>query len=263
MNTYSEWFRDFWHYRELFYFLAWRDVKVRYKQTVLGVLWALIQPVFNMFVFTILFGKFAKMPNDGTPYPVFYFCALLPWTYFASTLAQSGSSLVNDTNLITKVYFPRAILPASAAISGLVDFCIGSVLLLGIIAYYGMFPDWRILLWPVLVLLLVTFSLGVSLILASLNVRYRDVKYIVPFAVQLWLFATPVIYPTSIIPERYRIVAALNPLSGIIEAFRASLTATRPIDWQLLGVSAVVVVCIFIGGTIYFRRTERSFADLM
>lgn len=263
MSTYTEWLKDLWRYRELFYFLAWRDIKVRYKQTVFGVVWAVIQPLISMLVFTLLFGKFAQLPHDGVPYPIFYFSALLPWTYFAATLTLSGNSLVNDTNLITKVYFPRLILPASAAIGGLVDFGIGFVLLIGIITYYGAFPDWQILFWPVLVFLLLTLSLGVGMILAAVNVKYRDVKYVLPFAVQLLLFATPVIYPTSIIPEQYRFLAALNPLSGIIEAFRATLSPVMVIDWQLLGTSAVVTVCIFTLGTIYFRNTERSFADVV
>ncbi|MGE0826087.1 MAG: ABC transporter permease [Candidatus Binatia bacterium] len=263
MNTYSEWFRDFWHYRELFYFLAWRDIKVRYKQTALGVTWALIQPVVNMLVFTLLFGKIAQLPSDGMPYPVFYFCALLPWTYFASTLGTAGNSLVHDPNLITKVYFPRAILPASAAISGLVDFCIGSVLLLGILGYYDIAFDWRTMLWPVLVILLVILSFGVGLILSALNVQYRDVKYVIPFAVQFLLFATPVIYSTNILPDRYRVLAAFNPLTGIIEGFRAVLVPTRPMDWSLLGISTVLTLAILLGGTMYFRRTERFFADVI
>ena len=263
MSTYGEWLWDFWRYRELFYFLAWRNVKVRYKQTVLGIGWALLQPVFSMIVFTVLFGKFAKLPTDGVPHPVFYFSALLPWTYFSGTLTLSGNSLVADPNLITKVYFPRAILPTSAAISGLVDFCIGYLLLLGMLAYYQIPLGGQALLWPLLVLLLVTFSLGVSLILAALNVRYRDVKYVVPFIIQLGLFVTPVIYPVSMIPEQYRPLAALNPLCGIIEAFRAALIPAKDVDWQLLGVSAVVTALVFIAGTIYFRNTERTFADVV
>jgi len=263
MSTYGEWLRDFWRYRELFYFLAWRNIKVRYKQTVLGIAWALIQPVFSMIVFTVLFGKFAKLPSDGVPHPIFYFSALLPWTYFAGTLTLSGNSLVNDPNLITKVYFPRAILPASAAISGLVDFCIGWVLLLGMLAYYQILPTWQFLLWPLLVVLLLAFSLGVSLILAALNVKYRDVKYVVPFAIQFLLFATPVIYPISMIPERYQFVIALNPLSGIIETFRASLIPNREIDWYMLGVSSILTVFVVVVGAVYFRNTERTFADVV
>ncbi len=263
MNTYSAWLRDFWLYRELFYFLAWRDIKVRYKQTALGVSWALIQPVLNMLVFTLLFGKIAGLPNDGTPYPVFYFCALLPWTYFASTIGIAGNSLVHDPNLITKVYFPRAILPASAVISGLVDFCIGSILLLAILGFYGIAFDWRTMLWPLLVMLLVALSLGVGLFLSALNLKYRDVKYIIPFAIQFLLFATPVIYSTRILPEQYRLLFSLNPLTGIIEGFRAVLVPTRPMDWPMLGASVVLTTVILITGTLYFRRNERYFADLV
>jgi len=263
MSTYREWLKDLWRYRELFYFLAWRDIKVRYKQTALGVAWAVMQPVFNMLLFTVLFGRIARLPNDGTPYPVFYFCALLPWTYFASTLGTAGNSLVHDPNLITKVYFPRAILPASAAIGGLVDFCIGSVLLLGILSYYGIAFDWRTILWPILVVLLISLSLGVGMFLAALNVKYRDIKYIIPFVVQFLLFATPVVYSTRMIPDRYRLLAALNPLTGIIEGFRAVLVPTRPMDWSLLGISAVLSTAILFAGTMYFRSNERHFADVV
>jgi lipopolysaccharide transport system permease protein len=263
MNTYRAWLRDFWLYRELFYFLAWRDIKVRYKQTVLGVSWALIQPVLNMLVFTLLFGKIAGLPNDGTPYPVFYFCALLPWTYFASTIGIAGNSLVHDPNLITKVYFPRAILPASAVISGLVDFFIGSLLLLCILGFYGISFEWRTMLWPILVVLLVSLSLGVGLFLSALNLKYRDVKYIIPFTIQFLLFATPVIYSTRILPEQYRLLFSLNPLTGIIEGFRAVLVPARPMDWSLLAISVVLTAVILISGTLYFRSNERYFADLV
>jgi lipopolysaccharide transport system permease protein len=255
--------REFWTYRELFYFLAWRDVKVRYKQTALGVTWAVLQPLLTMCVFTLLFGNLAKMPSDGIPYPLFYLGALLPWMYFAATLSNSGNSLVTNANLITKVYFPRVILPTSAAFSGLVDFAIGWFLLLGMMGYYQVAPGWRLLIWPLLVMPLFALALGVSMILAALNVRYRDIKYTLPFLVQLWLFVTPVIYPISIIPERYRLLAALNPLTGIIDAFRASLVPDKQIDWQLLGVSSVVTVALFTIAVVYFRKTERTFADIV
>ena len=263
MRTYGDWLRDFVQYRELFYFLAWRNITVRYKQTILGIGWALLQPVFSMIVFTVLFGKFANLPSEGVPHPLFYFSALLPWTYFSSTLTLAGNSLIQDPNLITKVYFPRAILPASAALSSLVDFGIGYLLLLAMLTYYQIAPSWQSLLWPLLVVLLVMLSLGISLFLAALNTKYRDVKYVVPFLLQVGLFVTPVIYPISMIPERYRMFAALNPLSGIIEAFRAVLIPLKPIDWQLLGISAVVTVSVLIVGSLYFRNTERTFADLV
>jgi lipopolysaccharide transport system permease protein len=252
---------ELWRYRELFYFLAWRDVKIRYKQTVLGVAWAVLQPFMTMVVFTLLFGKLGNMPSDGIPYPLFYFAALLPWTYFAATLSNSGNSLVMNANLLTKVYFPRVILPTSAAFSGLVDFAVGAVLLAGIMGYYQVVPGWRLLLWPPLIVLLFILALGVSMILAALNVRYRDVKYTLPFLVQLWLFVTPVIYPISIIPERYRPFVALNPLSGVIDAFRASLVPTKQIDWPSLWISSVVTLAIFAIAVVYFRKVERTFAD--
>src|SRR5262245_5106164 len=255
--------REFWLYRELFYFLAWRDIKVRYNQTALGVAWVVLQPLLTTFVFTLLFGKLGNIPSDGLPYPLFYLSALLPWMYFSATLSNSGNSLVANANLITKVYFPRAILPTSAAISGLVDFAIGCILLVGLLAYYRIAPSWEMLMWPFLVIPLVTLATGVSMILAALNVRYRDVKYTLPFLIQLWLFVTPVIYPTSIIPERFRLLIALNPLCGVIDAFRASLVPLRVIDWQLLGISLVITLAVFAIGAAYFRRTERSFADIV
>jgi lipopolysaccharide transport system permease protein len=254
---------DLWRYRELFYFLAWRDVKVRYKQTALGVAWAVLQPVMTMVIFTLLFGKLGNMPSDGIPYPLFYFAALLPWTYFAATLSHSGSSLVANANLVTKVYFPRVILPTSAAFSGLVDFAVGCVLLFGMMVYYTIHPSWELLLWLPLVGLLFILALGISMILAALNVKYRDVKYTLPFLVQLWLFATPVIYPISIIPQRYRLLVALNPVSGIIDAFRASLVPGKHIDWQLLWISSMITLAIFSIAVVYFKKTERAFADIV
>jgi lipopolysaccharide transport system permease protein len=259
----SDWMHELWRHRELFYFLAWRDVKLRYKQTVLGVLWALIQPLFTMLVFTLFFGNLAKIPSDGAPYPLFYIAALLPWTYFSATLAASGNSLVANAQLITKVYFPRAILPVSGAMSGLLDFLIGCLILVGLMVYYGVQPGWQFLLWPVLLAPLFLFTIGVSMILASLNVRYRDIKYALPFMIQLWLFVTPVIYPTSIIPERFRFLAALNPLTGIIDAFRKSVMPWQPIDWQLLLVSSLLTLLVFAAGLSFFRKTERSFADIV
>lgn len=259
----SETLADFWHYRELFYFLAWRDIKIKYKQTALGVIWALIQPLFTMIVFTLLFGKLAGLPSDGVPYPVFYFTALLPWIYFASTLATSSNSLVGNANLLTKIYFPRVILPASGALTGLPDFFIGFLLLLALFAYYRIPLGWSLLLWPLLLILLFLLAFGVSLFLAALNVKYRDVKHAVPFAIQLWLFVTPIIYPASMIPRRFRMLVALNPLSGIIEAFRFSLLPERQLDWRLLGVSIALTFLILIGGFVYFRKVEQAFADIV
>ena len=258
-----EWLREIWQYRELFYFLVWRDVKVRYKQTVLGAAWAVIQPFFTMVVFTLFFQKLAKMPSDGIPYPVFSYCALVPWTYFHMAVTNAGSSLVSNSNLLTKVYFPRAAIPVSSAFSGLVDFGVASVVLLGIMVYYHVPPGWSMLLWPVLLLPLVTLALGVGMIFAALNVRYRDIRYALPFLIQVWMYVTPIIYPTNIIPEKYRVLMAFNPLAGIIESFRACMIPNRTMDWTLFGVSLAITIAVFAAGAVYFRKTERTFADII
>jgi lipopolysaccharide transport system permease protein len=258
-NSYSE----VWRYRELLYFLAWRDVKVRYKQTILGVLWAVIQPVFTMVVFTVLFGRLGKIPSDGSPHPIFYLTALLPWIYFSTTLPAAASSLLSNTALLTKVYFPRVILPAATTIGGIFDFLIGTVILGGMLAYYGVRPSVTLLLWPLCVFLLVMFTLSVGMILSALNIKYRDVKHAVPFAIQLWLFVTPVIYPASMIPDKYRFLVALNPLSGIVEGFRSTLLPSRPVDWALLGASAATTAVVFIAACLYFASTEKAFADVI
>jgi len=263
MTRKEGWFNDLWQYRELFLFFVWRDIKIRYKQTFLGAAWAVIQPFFTMIVFTLFFGKMAKMPSDGVPYPIFSYCALLPWTYFAQALALSGNSLVSNANLIRKVYFPRLALPAAATLSGLVDFAIASVVLGGMMWYYDIAPTWSLLLWPLLIIPLVLLACGVGMILSSLNVKYRDIKYTIPFGIQLWLFLTPIIYPTSIIPEQFRPLAALNPLTGIIEAFRATLLPTRELDVQALLISIALTIVIFVLGALYFRKTERAFADII
>jgi len=255
--------RELWTYRELAYFLAWRDVKVRYKQTVLGVLWAVIQPFFTMVVFAVLFGQLAKIPTDGIPGPIFYFSALVPWTYFSGTVSNGGMSLVANSGLLTKIYFPRIILPASVALSNLVDFLIGSVLFIGFMAYYKIPLGWNLLLWPGLVILLVLLSLSLGLFLAALNVKYRDFRYAIPFAIQLLLFATPIIYPVSMIPERFRWLVALNPLSGLIEAFRYSLVPSRAIDWGLLWFSIAFTAVLFVVGVAYFKGAEKAFADIV
>ena len=255
--------RELWAYRELVYFLAWRDVKVRYKQTVLGVLWAVLQPLFTMVVFTLLFGQLAKIPTDGMPGPVFYFSALVPWIYFSSTVSNAGMSLVANSTLLTKIYFPRIILPAAAAVSNLMDFLISSVFLLGFVLYYGMPLGWSLLLWPVLVVLVTMLSFSLGTIFAALNVKYRDIKYALPFFIQLLMFATPIIYPASMIPERFRWVLALNPLSGIVEAFRYAVAPVRPPDWNLVALSVGASVVLFVVGVAYFRSTEKAMADLV
>ena len=255
--------KELWQYRELFYFLAWRDVKLKYRQTLLGVLWAIVQPMFTMVVFTILFGHFAKLPSDGIPGPIFYYSALLPWMYFSTTLTYSGGSLVGNANLLTKIYFPRLILPASSVLSGLLDLAIGSLVLLGLMAYYHIRPSWGLFLWPALVILLAFLALAIGTLLAALNVRYRDIKHAMPFVIQLWLFATPIIYPTSLIPDRLRLLIAFNPLTGLIEAFRASLLPGRQVDWQLLGISFVITSIMLACSAMYFTRVERYFADIV
>lgn len=255
--------QELWQYRELFYFLVWKNIKIRYKQTVLGASWAIIQPLFTMVIFTFFFGRLAHMPSDGVPYPIFSYSALLFWTYFATTLNQSGNSLVTNTNLITKVYFPRVALPASSALSGLVDLALASIVLIGMMVYYGIAPGWGILFWPILVIPLVLLALGFGMIFAALNVRYRDVKHILPFIVQIWLFLTPIIYPTSIIPDKFKIFLAINPVAGIIEAFRATILPARHMDWGLLATSVAITLLVFVLGMLYFRSTEKYFADII
>ena len=260
----AEWFREIWRYRELFYFMVWRDVKVRYKQTVLGASWAIIQPVAATVVFTLFFNRMAKIePPNGIPYPIFSYSGLLLWTYFSATLGTAGNSLVLNRELISKVYFPRATIPAAPALAGLVDLSIASVILGGMMVYYRMPPDWGLLLCPLLVALIVLLAAGVGMILASLNVRYRDVKYATPFLIQLWLFLSPIIYPAEDIPEKWRWVMALNPLNGIIEGFRACIFPVQSMDWVSLGISAVVTLAILVVGALYFRKTERAFADII
>ena len=263
MGLNARWISELWGYRELVYFLAWRDVKVRYKQTVLGVLWAVIQPFFTMVVFTLLFGQLAKIPTDGIPGPIFYFSALVPWIYFSSTLTNAGMSLVSNSNLLTKIYFPRIILPAAVALSNLVDFFIGSALFIGFMAYYEIPLGWSLLLWPSLVILLVLLSLSFGVFLAALNVKYRDFRYAIPFAIQLLLFATPIIYPASMVPEKFRWLVALNPLSGVIEAFRYALVPGSAIDWKLLWFSIGITAVLFVAGVAYFRSAEKAFADIV
>src|SRR6185503_7643156 len=241
-------FRELWEYRELLYFLTWRDIKVRYKQTALGAAWAVIQPFFLMVVFSLFFGKLAGVPSDGIPYPVFSFCGLLPWQLFANSLTQSSNSLVGSQNLITKVYFPRLVVPLSAVLGGLVDFAIAFVILLGMLFYYGIMPGWQIVALPGLVVLAVLTALAVGLWLSALNVQYRDVRYTINFLVQFWLFATPVAYPSSIVPEKWRVVYGLNPMVGVVDGFRWCLLAKRESPSVLVLVSALVVSVLLTGG---------------
>jgi lipopolysaccharide transport system permease protein len=258
-----EFISDFWHYRELLYFLAWREVKVRYKQAALGAAWAIIQPLFTMIIFTLFFGRLAGVPSDGIPYPLFSFCALVPWTYFAGTLSLAGNSLVSNANLVTKVYFPRVLLPAATVLSGMLDFLIGSVFLVFMMIYYHVKPGWQLLLVPLFVLHMMLLALGISMLLAAFNVRYRDVKYALPFIIQIWLFVTPIIYPVTFLPARYQKVLALNPMAGIVEGLRACLFSTRQMPWKLVEISWSVTLVLLVCGALYFRKTERTFADIV
>jgi lipopolysaccharide transport system permease protein len=255
-------FRELWAYRELLYFLTLRDVKVRYKQTALGAAWAIIQPLFMMLVFSLFFGRLAKLPSDGIPYPVFTFCALLPWQLFAHALTESSNSLVANERLITKVYFPRLVVPLSAVLGGLVDFAVAFVILLVMMFYYGIVPTWAIVTLPAFILLAIMTALGVGLWLSALNVKYRDVRYTINFMIQFWLFATPVAYSSSIVPERWRALYGLNPMAGVVDGFRWALLGKQP-PGAMLAVSCGVVIAILIGGLYYFRRMEQEFADVV
>ncbi|MBI3954330.1 MAG: ABC transporter permease [Chloroflexi bacterium] len=253
--------RELWGRRDLLYFFAWRDIKVRYKQTALGVAWAVIQPFLAMVVFSLFFGKLAKIPSDGLPYPIFAYAALLPWQFFAKALTEASTSLVAQERVITKVYFPRILVPTAVVLAGLLDLGIAFVVLLGMMVFYGVTPSWAILATPLFLLLAILTALGAGFWLSALDVEYRDVRYTLPFLTQLWLFATPVVYPSTLIPEAWRAVYGLNPMVGVIEGFRWALLGSRPPDGTMLLVSCVAVVLVFVGGLIYFRRMERTLAD--
>ena len=252
---------ELWAYRELLYFFVWRDLKVRYKQTAIGVGWAVIQPLFTMAIFALVFGRLAKMPSDGLPYPVFYYTALLPWTYFAGALTHATNSVVEHQSMVTKVYFPRVLLPVSAVLSGLADFALAFSVLIGLVLVYGIVPTAAILLWPLFLLLAVATALAVSLWLSALNALYRDVRYAVPFLVQLWLFASPVAYPAGLVPPDWRWLYGLNPMAGVIDGFRWSLTGHGQSPGLLVLASTVAVICLLVGGLMYFQRVEGTMAD--
>lgn len=260
-NRFVSAFKGLWPYRELLFFLIWRDVKVRYSQTALGATWAVAQPLLAMVIFTVFFGKLAKMPSDGVPYPIFSYSGLLPWTFFATALSNSGLCLVNNIQLVTKVYFPRMIMPIAAVLSGLVDFTIAFVILIFMMIAFGVPIGWGILFWPLLMVPLALLAIGMGMVLSAVNVRFRDVKHIMPFLVQILLFLTPVIYPTSIIPEKFRFLAGLNPMAGLIEAFRATLLGNVELNWTLLLVSIGMTMFVFFVGSLFFIREEQGFAD--
>jgi lipopolysaccharide transport system permease protein len=255
--------RAIWEYRELLYFLTWRDVKVRYKQTVLGVAWAIIQPVFSMVVFSVFLGRLAGVPSDSFPYPLFTYCGLLPWQLFSAALTQSGNSLVASQNLITKVYFPRLVIPLSAVLGGLVDFGVAFLVLLALFPYYGLAPRATVVFLPLFVALAVMAALAVGVWLAALNVQYRDVRYAIPFLSQLWLFATPVAYPSSLLSEPWRVVYGLNPMVGVVDGFRWSVLGGEGGPGWGLVVSIVVTIGLLVTGLYYFRRMEATFADVV
>lgn len=254
--------RGLWTYRELLYFLTLRDVKVRYKQTLMGAAWAILQPLFAMLIFTLFFGKLARIPSDGIPYPLFAYAGLLPWTFFSNAINNSGNSLIASTNLITKVYFPRMIIPGAAVGAGLVDLAIAFLVLIGLMVYYGVGFSWAMLMLPVLVLLAAVLALGVGMWLSALNVKYRDVRHALPFLIQLWMFLSPVIFPSSLVPQKWRWLFLLNPLTGIIEGFRSALFG-RPFHWAALGISLAITIIVLIYSAYAFRRMERHFADLI
>lgn len=258
-----EFLLESWRYRELIYFFAWRDVKVRYKQAALGAAWAIFQPLLGMAVFTVVFGRLANVPSDGVPYPVFAYAGLMLWTYFSSVLTQSGHSLVSNANLLTKVYFPRVALPFSTAAAGLLDLGISAAFVIPLMIYFQVTPSWAILLAPLYLVLLVAFTTALGLVIAAVNVSYRDIKYVLPLIIQLGLFITPVLYPASYVPEKFQTLLALNPLTGVMEGFRSCLLLGELPDLRLTAISVVSTVALLAFGLAYFRRVERDFADIV
>jgi len=254
---------ELWEYRELIYFLVWRDIKVRYKQTALGATWAIIQPLFTMMAFSLFFGRLAKVPSDNIPYPIFSFAALVPWTFFAHGLTQSSESLVGSANLITKVYFPRLIVPLASVLSGIVDFILAFIVLLIMMLYYGMLPTLNVFWLPLLLLLALFTSLGVGLWLSALNVEYRDVRYVVPFITQFWLFVTPIAYSSSLLGEPWHTLYALNPMVGVVEGFRWALLRSDTAPGRMIAVSSAAALIVLGTGAFYFRRMEKTFADIV
>jgi lipopolysaccharide transport system permease protein len=277
-RTESQYWKDIWRYRELFYFLAWRDILVRYKQTVIGIAWALIRPFLTMIVFSVVFGNLAKLPSQGVPYPILVFAGMLPWQFFSSALSESSNSLISNANLISKVYFPRLIVPASAVIVSFVDFLVSGMILLGLMAWYNFVPSWRILTLPLFIGIAFAASMGAGLWLAALTVKYRDFRYIVPFIVQFGLYISPVGFSSSIVPERWRLIYSLNPMVGVIDGFRwailsgvgstqasasSAASLTPLLYWPGFTLSVVLVALLFASGVWYFRKTERTFADVI
>ncbi len=252
-----------WRYRELLIVLMMRDIQVLYKQAALGVAWAILQPVFAVIIFTIVFGYFARMPSEGVPYPLFAFAGVLPWTYFAEAVRRSGTGLVNDSDLVRKVYFPRLIMPLANVVTPLVDFCIAFLVLLAMMLFYGIAPSWKFLVVPPLMVVAAVLALSIGLWLGPINVRFRDIKHTLPFLIQIWMYASPIVYPLSMVPQEWRWAYALNPMVGVIEGFRWAVFDRGDPDFGALGMSAIVIAVLLFGGLLFFRRMERSFADLI
>ena len=255
--------RELWEYKELLYFLVLRDIKVKYKQTVIGAGWAVIQPLFTMVIFSVIFGKLANLPSDGVPYPIFSFAGLVPWVFFSNGLSQSSGSLVGGGGLIKRIYFPRLIVPIAGVLSGIVDFFLSFFILLGMMAYFGIVPTVAVIWLPFLLLLAITTSLGVGLWLSAMNVQFRDIRYAVGFIIQIWLYATPIAYPSSMIPEQYRALQGLNPIAGVVEGFRWALLGTETAPGPMLMISVPTALVLLISGALYFRRMEKTFADVV
>lgn len=255
--------KELWHYRELLFFLGWRDVAVRYKQTLLGIGWAIIQPFLTMVVFSLFFGKLAAIPSDGIPYPIFAYAALVPWTFFANVISQSANSLVGSANLLKKIYFPRFVLPISCIFPGVVDFALAFVVLVGMMLYYGIAPTSNVIWLPLLLLLALITALGVGFWLSAMNVQFRDVRYVIPFLIQIWLFATPIAYPSSMLPEHLRVLYGMNPMVGVVEGFRWALLGTNTAPGPMIIMSACASLVLLLGGAYYFKRAERTFADVV
>jgi lipopolysaccharide transport system permease protein len=255
--------RSVWQYRELLYFLIWRDLKVRYKQAAIGAAWAILQPLIALAIFTAVFGYFAKLPSDGIPYPVFALAALLPWTYFAEALRRGATGLVDDSDLIRKIYFPRLVIPLAMVVAPAVDLAISFTLLVVMMAWYGIAPTGNIVFLPFFLFLSLGLALALGLWLGPINVRYRDIKHTLPFVIQVWMYASPVVYPTSMIPEQWRLLYSLNPMVGVIEGFRWALLDTSAPDFQVIGIGVFVVTGLLLGGIVYFRKMERFFADVI
>lgn len=263
-RTERHYWKDLWRYRELFYFLAWRDMLVRYKQTTIGVAWALLRPFLTMLVFTLVFGKLAKLPSENVPYPILVFAALLPWQFFANAFSEAGNSLISNANMISKVYFPRLVMPTSAVIVSFVDFLISAIILVGLMLWYGFLPDWRILSLPLFIIMAFMAAMGAGLWMAALNVKYRDFRYVIPFAVQFGLYVSPVGFSSTVVPDQWRLLYSLNPMVGVIDGFRwAILGGETRLYWPGFALSWLLIVVVLITGVRYFRKTERTFADVI